>query len=615
MSTSTDRLGIPSTATDLELLRELEPIVRYTSGEQFFPMDVEPYVRSCSLWLYHPDDHDEEIVPEGELTMAGLVQSRSAAFGSLFYLRFVGRLGLGDSAKALADARKLKRGQERRFHAGVGRLARGGLLPRLGDALFSASLLLRGNVPGATAAAAELKYAALLHADERYVYHGRVVRHGGWTLCQYWFFFPYNNWRSGFHGVNDHESDWEMISVYLYEADGMLHPEWFAYASHDFHGADLRRRYDDPGDLLLEGRHPVVFAGAGSHASYFVPGEYQAEVPVPVPRRIEGFLEAAGRFWTQTLGQGGDSEEGGLRIPFVDYARGDGLAVGPGQEREWAPNVIDERTPWVSAYRGMWGLYAQDPISGENAPAGPMYNRDGSVRASWYDPLGFAGLDQVPPPPQVLPLLEEEQRRAAERRAELETLIPERVDELQRLGVQLQSMQGSPHLEQQHSRLGLLVQKTATEVKGLRRELAEVDAVSEGVTRQIAAFRRGERLDPRSHIAKAAVPTVTPEMRFGRASELWAALSMSALLLGIVAVIVWSPDDVLAWIIVLVIAFVIGESFLRGTFVRTVNQVAVVLALVAVVILLFHFWKWVVLGALVGLAAFLVYERFRELRG
>jgi hypothetical protein len=615
MSTSTDRLGIPSTASDFELLRELEPIVRYTSGEQFFPMAVEPYVRACSLWLYHPDDRDEEIVPEGELTMESLVESRSAAFGSLFYLRFIGRLGLGDSAKALTDARKLKRGQERKFRAGVGRLARGGLLPRLGDALFSASLLLRGRVPGATAAAAELKYAALLQADERYVYHGRVVRHGGWTVCQYWFFFPYNNWRSGFHGVNDHESDWEMISVYLYEADGMLHPEWFAYASHDFHGADLRRRYDDPGDLVLEGRHPVVFAGAGSHASYFVPGEYQAEVPLPVPRRIERPLESLQRFWTQTLGQGGDGEEGGLRIPFVDYARGDGLAVGPGQEREWTPNVIDERTPWVGAYRGMWGLYAQDPISGENAPAGPMYNRDGSVRASWYDPLGFAGLEQVPPPPQVLPLLEEEQARAAERRVELETLIPERVDELQRLGVQLQSMQGSPHLEQQHSRLGLLVQKTATEVKSLRRELAEVDAVSEGVARQIAAYRGGVGLDPRSHIAKAAVPTVTPEMRFGRASELWAALSMSALLLGIVALIVWSPDDVLAWIIVLVIAFVVAESFLRGTFVRTVNQVAVVLALVAVVILVFHFWKWVVLGALVGLAAFLVYERFRELRG
>jgi hypothetical protein len=614
MSTLPSQPGIHSTAADLELLRAFEPVVRFTSGEQFFPMDVEPYVRSCSLWLYHPDDRDEQLIAEGELSTEKLVESRSAAFGSLFYLRFISPLGLGESTKALADARKLKRGQELKFRAGVGRLARGGLLPRLGDAVFSATLLLRGRVPGATAAAAELKYAALQEQDDRFVYHGRVVRHGGWTICQYWFFYPYNNWRSGYHGVNDHESDWEMVSVYLYGADGRLQPEWFAYASHDFHGADLRRRFDDPDDLLLEGGHPVVYAGAGSHASYFVPGEYQAEVPLPVPQRVTNLLEAADRFWRQTLGQGSDVE-GGLRIPFVDYARGDGLAVGPGQEREWTPNVIDETTPWVSAYRGMWGLYAQDPISGENAPAGPMYNRDGSVRAGWYDPLGFADLDKVPPPPQELPYLEEEARRVAARRAELAELIPQRADELQRLGVELLSMQGSPHLEQQHGRLALRVESAAAEVKGLRRELSEADAISEGVSRQIEAYRRGHRLDPRAHIRKAAVPTVMADMRFARASELWAAVSLSLLLLGLVALLVTGPDDLLAWIVVIVIAFVIGESFLRGTFVRTVNRVAVILALVTTVVLILHFWEWVILGGLGALAAFLIVERIRELRG
>ena len=364
-------------------------------------------------------------------------------------------------------------------------------------------MLLRGRVPGATAAAAELKYAALLESDERYVYHGRVVRHGGWTICQYWFFFPYNNWRSGYHGVNDHESDWEMIAVYLYESGGKLVPEWFAYASHDFHGADLRRRYDDPGDLTARGWPPGRLRRCGIARLVLRGRRVPGRGPVAGPSSGREAPRVAGRFWRNTLGQGGDVE-GGLRIPFVDYARGDGLGVGPGQEREWTPDVIDEKTPWVSAFRGMWGLYAQDPISGENAPAGPMYNRDGTVRAGWYDPLGFAGLDQIPPPPQELPMLEEEQERMASRHAELEQLIPERVDALQRLGVGLQSMQGSPHLEKQHSRLALRVEQTASEVKGLRRELSEVDAISEGISRQIAAFRQGQRLDPRAHIVKAA---------------------------------------------------------------------------------------------------------------
>ncbi|MDQ3356494.1 MAG: hypothetical protein M3502_07245, partial [Actinomycetota bacterium] len=265
MSTSHDRPEIPSTATDLELLRAFEPVVRFTSGEQFFPMDVERYVHASGLWTYQPDSHDEEVIPEGELTLERLVEPRRAAFESVFYLRFVAPMSLEASARALAALRRLRRSRPDVFRAGLGRLARGGLIPRLLDALFSATLLLRGRVPKATAAAAVLEYAAMQEREESYVYHGRVARHGGWTVCQYWLFFAYNNWRSGFHGVNDHESDWELASVYLYERDGRLVPEWVAFASHDYHGADLRRRWDDRSDLELEGSHPVVHAGAGSH--------------------------------------------------------------------------------------------------------------------------------------------------------------------------------------------------------------------------------------------------------------------------------------------------------------------------------------------------------------
>ena len=57
----------------------------------------------------------------------------------------------------------------------------------------------------------------------------------------------------------------------------------------------------------------------------------------------------------------------------------------------------------VSGYRGFWGVNVNDPLGGENAPSGPMYNRDGSVRSSWYDPVGWAGLDKVPTPTTIGP--------------------------------------------------------------------------------------------------------------------------------------------------------------------------------------------------------------------
>ncbi len=613
MSSPPDELASQSAATDLALLREFEPVVRFTGGEQFFPMDVERYVRACGLWLYHPDDRDEQVVPERELTMEKLTEARPARFGSVFYLRFVHPLSIEESARALAGLQRLRRAQTHRFRAGLGRLARGGLLPRLIDALFSATLLLRGRVPKATAAAAALEYAEMQKREERYVYHGRVVRQGGWTICQYWFFFAYNNWRSGFYGVNDHESDWELVTVYLYEQDGSLRPEWVAYASHDFHGADLRRRFDDRHELTLEGMHPVVYAGAGSHASYFKAGEYQAEVPLPIPKRARQALDVVAKFWRDTLGQGGGTNRP-FRAPFIDFARGDGLSVGPGQEREWTPNQISEATPWAAAYRGLWGFYAQDPISGENAPGGPMYNRDGSPRPSWFDPLGFAGLDRVPPPPVELELLSAEVEALSARQKELDALIPKEAATLQQVGIRLESMEGNPHLAVQHARLEIHTAELAARVRALRRERSENEAVLEGLTRRLERMRAGQRDDPGAHIREAAQPVPPAEMRFTRVAELFAAFSLSLLLVGLVALILLAPGDALAGVAVLLIALVLGESILRATFVRTVNRVAVILALVASVILLLHFGKYVLVGSLIALAAFLILQRIQELR-
>jgi hypothetical protein len=575
-------------------------------------MDVDRYVRASGLWRHHPDGHDEEIVPEGALTMDELVAQRDAELGSLHYLRFVGPLGLRDSANALGDARRLTQRDDNRFHAGLGRLARGGLLPRIADGLFSLSLVVRGNVPGATAAAAALKYHALEEGAERSVYYGRVARQGGWTVCQYWFFYAYNNWRSGFHGVNDHESDWEMVAVYLHEDGGRLLPEWAAYASHDFHGADLRRRWDDRDDLELVGDHPVVNAGAGSHACYFRAGEYQAEIPLRIPGRLQPIASAFAALWRR-LGQGGDAAAA-RRIPFIDFARADGLAIGPGQERGWEPILISEDTPWVGRYRGLWGLYARDPIAGENAPGGPMHERDGTPRASWFDPLGFAQLDQTAPPGRELALLEEQDRTLRARAAELEGLIAAETERLQRLGSELGSLTGGTHLKAVYARQQLRVAEQALVVRGLMRERVEDRAELEGVARRIERARAGRAAGPRDHIRRPMEPVPPDEMRFRRTTELWAAISVSCLLLALATLMLVAPGSVWPAVIILVLGFPVVESLLRGTYIRVINRIAVILALLAAVVLLGEFWKAAILAALIGFALFLIVQRVREFR-
>ena len=262
------------------------------------------------------------------------------------------------------------------------------------------SLLLRGRVPGGTAAAASLKYDAIRGRDPRVVYHGRVVREGRWVVLHYLFFYAMNDWRSTFEGANDHEADWEQCFVVLEAVDDDdLRPAWFCAAAHDEKGDDLRRRWDDPRMETIDG-HPVVYPGAGSHATYLERGEYIMLLPFPGERNVRGPLDLIRRVWRDTLAQPDPGDlaaraKRALSVPFVDYARGDGLAVGPGGDVEWTPMIIGDDDGWVDRYQGLWGLDTGDRFAGERAPAGPKYTRTGSVRQSWHDPLGFAGLAKV----------------------------------------------------------------------------------------------------------------------------------------------------------------------------------------------------------------------------
>src|SRR5690606_9128646 len=136
-----------------------------------------------------------------------------------------------------------------------------------------------------------------------------------------------------------------------------------------------------------------------------------------------------------------------FRVPFVDYARGDGLSLGPGQAVAWdEPCLLEPAPEWVLRYRGLWGLYARDPLSGENATAGPRYNRNGTVRRAWYDPRGWAGLNKVPWRNEALLRVLSERDRLLAEQAKLGGELEETSEKLMGLGVQLAAMRDLPHL-------------------------------------------------------------------------------------------------------------------------------------------------------------------------
>jgi hypothetical protein len=598
-------------ADDLDLLRAYEPIVRYNFGELFFPTHVDGYLAVCDLLVGTSERDREVIVPVGELT-ADRLAAATAKPGETLYLRLVQH-----PLSPIELARWRVRPGREIFHA-PGRLARVGLFARLVDAGFSASLLLRGTVPGGTAGAAQIKYAAARERDPRYVYFGHVVRADGWIVLQYLYFYFMNDYRSTFQGANDHEADWEQVLVYLDDAPTGPRPVWIAAAAHDYVGDELRRRWDDP-TLEKSGDHPIVNAGAGSHASYFERGEYLTEIPLPGFRRVRGVLDGIRSFWREALRQPdpGDlaaSLEHALSVPFVDYARGDGLVVGPGRPASWTPIVIDDRTPWVDGYRGLFGLDTYDRFGGERAPAGPKYGRSGVVRMSWNDPLGFGGLDKVAPPSRQPQELRDRIAARDVRIRELDADIAKRAAALPGLDLETRGLSADGAMAALHEARTSELATAAAELEALRRDRAATVDSELALRRELERVETGDFGDPRAHLKHPHRPVPQAEIRYGRFVEFWSALSVGLLLLTIVALTTLRLVPLWAAIVIAVAGYLVLESAFRRRLTVLTLRVELTLAIVGAIILVWEGRSAILLGAVGLLALVIVLENVRELR-
>jgi hypothetical protein len=252
----------------LTLARRFEPVLRYTEGELFLPMPVERYVEAAALFRRVPGQKAPELVaPATKINLSTLVSYTGHGGGTDLELHFV------QKPLSRAAYRRWRRSPDRARFQGGSPFAMVGMFGRLVDSIMRFSLIVRGKVPGGFAAAAYVRYQEAGRLAP--TYYVRAVRDAGYLVLQYWFFYAMNDWRSTFSGVNDHEADWEQITLFLTEPVDGGDPElaWVAFSAHDEVGDDLRRRIDDPDLQLVDGTHPVVHAGAGSHSGAYLAGD------------------------------------------------------------------------------------------------------------------------------------------------------------------------------------------------------------------------------------------------------------------------------------------------------------------------------------------------------
>jgi hypothetical protein len=129
------------------------------------------------------------------------------------------------------------------------------------------------------------QYAALraAHPEFRNLVYGRATPAGDELWLQYWFFYFLNDYQLAW-GVDVHEGDWEMIQLRL--PARASEPDAAVYAQHTFceirEWGAVRRLADEKreaGDPVQDGdaERPLVYAGRGSHASFFEPGYHPTD--------------------------------------------------------------------------------------------------------------------------------------------------------------------------------------------------------------------------------------------------------------------------------------------------------------------------------------------------
>ncbi len=551
------------------LLRRHAPILRFDERELFFPTDVDRYVASSSLWV-----DGVEVVGSGGLTAADL----DHRWGPRASLRWISDDDLKVVVKEEATrlARKLL----------SPRLGRVGLFGRVLDALFILSLLLRPTTPRRTTPAAALK-AERLRLHERPVCYARARRTGEWLVLHYSYFYVMNDWRTGYRGLNDHEADWEQAWVFCDPADER--PMWIAASSHDHVGPDLRRHWNDP-EVIRVGDRPVLHAGAGSHALYFRPGDYVTRLDVPALRwllKLQRWSQAVLRIRDEATERGLGPA---LGVPFVETAIGDGRSI-----VDWDLRLIGDTPAWASDYRGLWGLDTGDPMDGERGPSGPKFARNGAVRESWADPVGFVGLHGTPPASAVGAQVDGPRIDLA--LADLD----EQIRRLSRL-LPLARQTGGPSelTADDRSRLTDLLRQR-TELADLARRI-EAGAVTS--------------VDVRGHLRHPAVP-LPPPAGSGWLLALWAAASIPLVLLAMAALFVFDQVRVVGVVLVVAAVATVGEQLARRHFQAVARLSAIYLVIGAGYLFAFGgvltVSRYVVGLALVGGAGLLFFLNLGEI--
>jgi hypothetical protein len=199
------------------------------------------------------------------------------------------------------------------------------------------------------------------------------------------------------------------------------------------------------------------------------------------------------------------------------------------------------------------------------------------------------------------------------RQVQLRAEVQEQLALLRGLDVQAAAMRNQPHLQRAYLSTVARIEGVSRAIGGRQDEILANDALLESLDRYGADVADGRFGDPRAHIRRAHKPAQRADLRAGRVAELWAATSVTVLLVAFVVLFLVKPGVLPFWMATIIALFAFVEAGLRGAFTRVVGSFAVGLAVIAGLVLIYEFFWWVMGGLVLALAIYILYDNLREL--
>ena len=180
--------------------------------------------------------------------------------------------------------------------------------------------------------------------------------------------------------------------------------------------------------------------------------------------------------------------------------------------------------------------------------------------------------------------------------------------------MEVAALRGRSHLAAPYRDRRAELESLSGEVAELRRRLAADEAVVESLDGYAARLRAGERDPARAHISRPHRPASDAELHTGRVAELWAAVSVSLMMIALVAIAAFRVEHVTIALVASIALFAFVEASFRGRLVNLVSSFNIGLGVVAALVLLYEFFWEGVIAAVVLVGLYVLWDNLREFR-